>query len=458
MKQFRNFICVFTLICLTLGCFAGCQTESGGETTTGAPAETTVPATTGQLEIVDYAAAVKLDMSSETVKEEVSVKTFIDGDTTHFYISSSAIEGGVLKGRYLAINTPESTGKIEEWGKKASVFTKSKLSEAVSIIVESDDGSWNVDSTGERHLVWVWYKTSESEDYRNLNIEILQNGLALPNSSANNRYGETCMAAIAQAKAQKLNIYSGEQDPDYYYGEAVELTLKELRTNIADYTGISVAFNGIVTMNYSNGVYVEDYDGESGIYYGMYVYYGAGANGNILDMLTVGNEVRIVGSVQYWEAGGSYQVAGLAYKPMQPNDPGNVQKLSSGHEPAYVETSADTFVNGKVEVEMEEEVLTFDYAELVLNTSIRMNGLYVKSVYTTKNEDSDSYGAMTLTCEVDGITVSVRTNVLYDENGEMITADAYLGKTIDVMGIVDYYDGGYQIKVCASKYIIITNE
>ena len=138
--------------------------------------ETTEPALE---EFVDYAASLKLDMSSATAKEEVTVKSFVDGDTVHFYISNDAFETGVLKGRFLGINTPESTGKIEEYGKAASKFTREKLEAATSIIIESDNEKWNVDSTGDRHLVWVWYKTAENPEYRNLNLEILQNGLAI---------------------------------------------------------------------------------------------------------------------------------------------------------------------------------------------------------------------------------------------------------------------------------------
>ena len=144
----------------------------------------------------DFASEVKLNMRSETVKQKVTVHTFVDGDTTHFDVPSSVSENGVLKARYIAINTPESTGKIEEYGKKASAFTREKLSNASSIIIESDDGNWNPDSTGGRFLVWVWYRNSEDEEYRNLNIEILQNGLAIASSTANNRYGSTAMTAI----------------------------------------------------------------------------------------------------------------------------------------------------------------------------------------------------------------------------------------------------------------------
>ena len=120
---------------------------------------------------------------------------------------------GVFKARYLAINTPESTGQIEEWGKAASAFTRQKLSEATSIVIESEDGKWNADSTGGRYLVWVWYKTDKDTEYRNLNLEILQNGLAIASNSSQNKYGMWCMNAIKQAKAHKLYVYSKEKDP-----------------------------------------------------------------------------------------------------------------------------------------------------------------------------------------------------------------------------------------------------
>ena len=138
---------------------------------------------------VDYASEVKLDMDSDTFKLEVDVHIYIDGDTTHFNVPTSVLEDGVIKARYLAINTPESTGRVEAWGKKASDFTKERLKNATSIIIESDDDKLNADSTGNRYMLWIWYKTEESEDYRNLNIEILQNGLAIASNSAQNRYG-----------------------------------------------------------------------------------------------------------------------------------------------------------------------------------------------------------------------------------------------------------------------------
>ena len=398
-------------------------------------------------EQVDLAASVKLDMTSSSLKQEVTVKTYVDGDTTHFYVPESLVEGGVLKARYLGINTPESTGKIEEWGKAASNFTKSKLQSATSIYIESDDENLNADSTGGRYLVWVWYKTSNDEDYRNLNIEILQNGLAIASNSANNKYGETCVAAINQARKFKLCVYSGQKDPDFYYGSAQEMTLRELRLNVEKYNMQKVAFEGVVVKEYSQTVYVEEYDEELDMYFGMTVYYGFGQSGDILEILTVGNRVRIVGTVQFYATGGTYQVSGLTYRAMRPNDPDNIQKISEGNEAGFNLVTPSVF-NGNVKIfdEEEQKEKTYSYADLAMSSSISMNNLVVKSVYTTTKEDSSSKGAMTLTCECDGVTISVRTVVLYND-GELVTASAFEGKTINVKGIVDYFDGTYQIKL-----------
>ena len=404
---------------------------------------------------VDYAAQVKLHTGSETVKQEVTVRTFIDGDTVHFNVPETVMETGVLKARFLAVNTPESTGKIEEYGKAASAFTKEKLSSAESILIESDTEKWNPDSTGDRYLVWVWYRPAGESEYRNLNIEILQEGLAIANSTANNRYGSIAMAALQQAKDLKRLVHSGQKDPDFYYGDAVELTLRELRTNLNQYNGVKVAFSGVITMNNNNGVYIESCDAETGLYYGMSVYYGFGMSGKGLDILSVGNEARIVGTLQYYEAGGTWQVSGLTYRMMKPDDPGNIQKLSEGHSPAYVPTTPETFSGGVIVSEDGQSATEIRYAELAMATSVEMKNLTVQSAYTTQDEASSSFGAITLTCEADGQTVLIRTIPLYDDTGKLIEESAYLGKTIDVKGIIDYYDGDYQIKVFTKDSIVI---
>ena len=72
----------------------------------------------------DYAASVRPDRTGAAARQEVTVKAFVDGDTTHFLVPESVAAGGVLKARYLAVNTPESTGRIEEYGTKAAAFVR----------------------------------------------------------------------------------------------------------------------------------------------------------------------------------------------------------------------------------------------------------------------------------------------------------------------------------------------
>lgn len=417
-----------------------CATKVSGEEPLKANAEETVVIDE------DLTGKLKFNENSETVKSKVTVKSYIDGDTTHFFVPTSISEDGVLKARYIAINTPESTGKIEEWGKKASEFTKAKLSSAESIIIESDNGTWNLDSTGSRYLVWIWYRTSETEDYRCLNLELLEEGLALPSSSANNRYGSWCQNAIQKAKDNGLYVWSKEKDPDFFYGDALEVTLKELRFNPSVYDGKKVAFEGVITRNYNNSVYIESYDEETESSYGISVYYGYSLSGSGLEILQVGNRVRIVGTMQYYAAGGVYQISGLKYREMKKDDPGNIRLLEKGVsvEPRVIEM--EELNRREVEVIVEDEVKSLPYREALLGTVVKIDGIHVDDVYVTTKEDSSSFGAMTLTCSKDGEAITIRTLPFY-EGGELMTERDFLGFVIDVIGVVDTYEGSVQIRV-----------
>ena len=135
---------------------------------------------------------------------------------------------------------------------------------------------------------------------------------------------------------------------------------------------------------------------------------------------------------------------------MDPPNPDKLMLIESGHSPAYLETSPEKFSKGKVSVTVlegeEEKVKEFDYSALAIGTSISMKGLTVKSVYTTSN-GGDNDGAMTLTCNAGGNQITVRTAVLKDKNGKVEKADYFNGKTIDVKGIVNAYDGKPQIQL-----------
>ena len=388
---------------------------------------------------VDYVGSTKLDMASDSLKIEATVKSYIDGDTTHFYVEESTeFPDGVVKARYLAIDTPESTGRLEEWGKAAAANTKETLKNAYAILLESDDNKWNKDNNG-RHLLWIWYKTDENSEWRNLNIEILQKGFAVASNSGQNRYGTTCMAALKQAGIEKLYVHSSQKDPSYPYGAATPVTIKELRTNRDAYEGVKVAIEGIVTQDTNGTLYIEQYDEEDGKCYGMQVFYGYNMATSAKRFLKAGNLVYLVGTFQYAEVVNAYQIAGLEYDQMKPGDPAYTHLIEKDQEIPYTAiTNLADFMTGKTDVTVGEELISFANNELALHTAVTLTGLKVVDTYTTTKETSDDKGAISLTCEKDGVKITIRTIVLY-ENGTLVTADRFEGQTIDVVGIVDSY-------------------
>ena len=112
-------VCSLLTAWLLLGVlFMGCTAPApSGETV---PTASAVPGTASPtpaatpLEPEDYAASVQPAGSGTAVSQTVTVHTFIDGDTVHFNVPESVNETGVLKARFLAVNTPESTGRVEE--------------------------------------------------------------------------------------------------------------------------------------------------------------------------------------------------------------------------------------------------------------------------------------------------------------------------------------------------------
>ena len=327
----------------------------------------------------------------------------------------------------------EQKGYISKTGR-----VKETLKNAVAIMLESDTDTWNTDSNG-RHLLWIWYKAEEGGEWRNLNLEILQNGYAVASNSGQNRYGTTCMAALKQAGIEKLYVHSGQKDPSYPYGAATPVTIKELRTNRDAYEGVKVAIEGIVTQDTNGTLYIEQFDEEDGKCYGMQVFYGYNLATSAKRFLKAGNLVYLVGTFQYAEVVNAYQIAGLEYDQMKPGDPAYTHLIEKDQKIPYTAiTNLADFMTGKTDVTVGEEVISFANNELALHTAVTLTGLKVVDTYTTTKETSDDKGAISLTCEKDGVKITIRTIVLY-EDGTLVTADRFEGQTIDVMGIVDSY-------------------
>ena len=234
------------------------------------------------------------------------------------------------------------------------------------------------------------------------------------------------------------------------------MSLKELKTNAEVYKDKLVRFEGVVTKRSGNTIYMEEYDAENNMFFGIQIYCGYNVPGSIMKSMTVGNRVSMVGTLQYYANGGYYQVSNIQYDIMNPTSVEGVHMVSDGHSAGYQEVDPDVIVEGTIDIESviedEEgnattETKTFTYGELALFSTVSIKGLKVVSTYTTK--DGDHAGAISITCETaSGKQIVVRTEVLKDANGNTVKEDIFTeGDIIDVNGIIDFYQNTYQVKV-----------
>lgn len=387
-------------------------------------------------EYVDYTEITKLDMSNNSyAKLEVDLKLCIDGDTTHFNVDTSIDPTGIMKIRYLGIDTPESTGKIEPWGKAASDFNKERIEAATSIIIESDSDKFELDSTGGRYLAFVWYKLPGATDYRCLNIELMQEGFCKAYSGGKTHYAEQFDGAWKQAQRLKLRQYGEEKDPGYDYGEnRPNITLKELRIHIDDYVDKAIRTEGIVTKVFGNNVIIQDYDGEDNRYYAIEIFCGYSLSALGWEMLVPGNRVSMAGTLTYKEAFG-YTLNDITYLATRPNYDKNMRLVSEGNEVVAIPVDG-TIMNDASEAKLLQQVL------------VKAENLVVEHINVTESA-TDSNGAMSIhVADAKGNKFVVRTSAMYEKDGKtLITPDRYEGETISVIGTIEEYSGSYQIHV-----------
>lgn len=156
---------------------------------------------------------------------EVSVSSYVDGDTTVFKcdptINSAMGLNSTMRVRYQNIDTPESyKGNVQEFGLVAKEYTLSKLAFADKIVMQSIlDGP--ITETFDRMLAWVWV------DGTLLNHEIVKAGYSeLAFSSVDTMlykdvsYSNFLYDAQLYAKKNKKGKF-GEIDPywDYDLGQ-----------------------------------------------------------------------------------------------------------------------------------------------------------------------------------------------------------------------------------------------
>ena len=138
------------------------------------------------------------DNNTETKKVEVTLNRVIDGDTVVFNIPNY---DEAVTVRFLAVNTPETTSKVEPYGKEASKFTDEKLRNSKKIELEYDNNSTETDKYN-RQLAWVWV------DDELLQELLIENGLAkVDYIYGNYKYVEQLEDKEEKAKSSKIGIW-----------------------------------------------------------------------------------------------------------------------------------------------------------------------------------------------------------------------------------------------------------
>ncbi len=304
---------------LAISTVSACNQKNGGE------------------KFVDYASQAKLTSYFSSYENKnfldggigaVTLYNPVDGDTAHFYqVENNA---RLVKVRFYGIDTPESTGQIEPWGKKASKFTTDALKNAGSILLTNGDlteTAATYDSTGTRFKALVWIADEQNaplDAFKCLNLMIVQEGYSNGKGVADCPLASYFNSADLQAQDLKKGQWSGE-DPDFYKGDALNTSIKELVDEFVEnkgscpkFEGKKVKITGIVAKVVDDDAYVvQDFENEETgelERYGIFIFAGY----KFYECLHgVGNDLTIVGTftVRY----GNPQITSVSYNPYLPS-------------------------------------------------------------------------------------------------------------------------------------------
>ncbi len=325
---------------------------------------------------------------------EVKLVTNVDGDTS---IVSVPGYHGTITLRYLGIDTPESTYRVEPWGFAASDFTKGKLKNAKTIVAESDPLTTVKDGNG-RYLTWVWYRNSETEDFRLLNLELVENAFSA-SKGTDLIYEEAFLGSDYDVREAGCR-YWGQTDPNYDATEIGEVyTIKQIREkfetlNVAEqrqYSGKVVRVSGVVSRSSGVGsAYLQQYDEETKSYYGVYVYGGFTSS-----ILKEGREVVVSGKIGYFNGG--LQITDL--------DRNNTALVSLENEIHIEELTGEEYVTNGANMQ---------------GLLVKLSNLTVTGGYNTATSDGMATGSYTIDVE--------------DENGNKIEIRVDKNTTIKIEG------------------------
>ncbi|MDE6584830.1 MAG: thermonuclease family protein [Anaeroplasmataceae bacterium] len=302
--------------------------------------------------------------------EKATLARKTDGDTSGFWLES----GGYVTIRYYAIDTPESTKDYDKWGKAASIFVGDLLENATELILEGSQTPPKVDSYGSRYLGYVWFRNSETEDFRNLNLFVIENGFSENKLfDTNHEYYQYFKDAEAAAKKNKLHIWSNDED-QYYSEEVIDVNLKELNENPKTYYD-SCKFVRV-------DAYIKSYTGDymtiaqmiDNKEYTFQIFNNLAS----ASIMTFGNRIKFVGRVLMYDD--NYQITALNYVQIGSTDK-HCQLVTAGY---YLKFN-DSFVKG------------YNFGSILVESATRNSKGELIIVGTCKSEKADEV-KVTLNC------------------------------------------------------------
>ena len=419
-----------------------------------------VPALSSCSGKVDYVSQCRLDASLSYSNKnfldngigQVSVKKFVDGDTTHF--NQTEERARLVKIRYLGVDTPESTGQIEPWGKAASNFTKKKLEKAKTIVLTKDipdiGSAAEVDSTGSRFKGFVWISekaNAKVSELKCLNLWLVQEGYSTGKGLSGSPLTKYFTEADLQAQKLKLHIWSEKDDPNFYQGPAVQTSLKELAETFdedaseSSFNGAKVTLEGVVCKRSGEyDAFLVDTD-EEGNEYGLYVFAGYKS---YAPLITLGNRIKVTGNYTIYY--GNPQLTNVSYNAFLPGED-DITVISTNN-PYEIRESTVAAVSNRASV----------------NKVVTLNNLSVYNGYTEIDKTTEQpSGALTLRTkdsEENQISVRIPEDVwVRDTEGSRVRDWAYFNnKVISLTGCINFYapneddpdNGYYQIKLCVT--------
>lgn len=267
---------VFLLAGMSIGLLSGCSGDDYNEKILPTP----------------YTDALRLEesFSGKTFTEpsdnqsaigEVTLTSVTDGDTVNFVngrVDAKTSSENSKALRFLGVNTPESTARIEPWGVKASKFTKSVLWDAknnkqkvYSVVLQNDYSVWGVKEGNGRYLGFLWYKVNEDSPYRLLNLEIIEQCYSineLHEFSTFCPYLDSFEQAYIDARKSGLRV-NGEKDPGYdYTNSIVDVSIRDIRENYENFgisessgtagSGIRLRVTAVIVMFTGDNIVVRD--------------------------------------------------------------------------------------------------------------------------------------------------------------------------------------------------------